>query len=240
MDKKILAIIPARGGSKRIPRKNIKPFCGKPLIGWSIDASFSSGVVDRVIVSTDDEEIARIAKDLGAEVPFIRPDELAEDTTPTLPVLQHAVEYLRTEEEYVPDYILLLEPTSPLRQSFHLKEAVELLKTSNADSVIALGEVPRHFSPSWQFSRDEEGAISLCTGADIKNIISRGQDLPVTYFRNGVFYLFKTELLFSEEPSLYGNDVRGYVIDNAYSVDIDTPEDWVEAEEKCASLSDTK
>ena len=236
MNKKILGIIPARGGSKSIPRKNIKLFAGKPLINWSIETGLKSGILDRLIVSTDDQEIADIGKAAGAEIPFLRPAELAEDTTPTLSVLQHAVTSLKEKEGYSPDYVLLMEATSPCRQPFHLQEAVKILEETNADSIVALGEVPKHFSPLWQFNIKEENKIELFTGGTIKNIVRRRQELPATYFRNGAFYLFKTDLLFAPEPSLYGEDVRGYVIDSKYSVDIDMPEDWENAEKMFKTL----
>src|SRR3989344_1743454 len=231
MKKKILGIIVARGGSKSIPRKNIKLFAGKPLIAWSIEVGLNSQILDRLVVSTDDHEIASVSENFGAEVPFMRPNELAQDNTPTLPVLQHAVSFLE-KTGYVPDYVLLLEPTSPCRQVFHLKEAVQILENTDADSVVALGEVPRHFSPLWQFSIDQEKRLQLFGGGEIKNIIRRRQELPISYFRNGAFYIFKTSLLFSAEPSMYGADVRGYVIGPEYSVDIDMPEDWEAAEKK--------
>jgi N-acylneuraminate cytidylyltransferase len=239
MKKKILGIIVARGGSKSIPRKNIKLFAGKPLIVWSIEAALKSGVVDRLIVSTDDQEIAEISKKAGAEVPFIRPAELAQDTTPTLPVLQHAVSFLK-EKGYSADFVLLLEPTSPCRQPFHLQEAAEILEKTGADSVVALGEVPKHFNPAWQFNLKEGGELELFLGGNIKNMIRRRQDLSTTYFRNGAFYLFKADLLFVAEPSLYGENVRGYVIEQKYSADIDTPEDWEGAEKKFLSLLQDK
>lgn len=230
MDTKILGIITARGGSKSIPRKNVKPFAGRPLLAWSVEAALKSGVLDRLIISTDDEEIASVAKGAGAEVPFMRPKELAEDTTPTLPVLQHAVSHLKEKEGYYPDYVLLLEPTSPGRRPFHIREAMELALKTRADSIAAVGVVPGHFSPFWQFNLKEDGSMELFTGGSIKNIIRRRQDLPKTYFRNGAFYLFKTDCLFASEPSLYGESVRGYPMDTKYSLDIDTPEDWIVAE----------
>ena len=236
MQKKILGIIPARGGSKSIPRKNIKLFAGKPLINWSIEIGLQSGILDRLIVSTDDQEIAEMSKNAGAEIPFMRPKELAEDATPTLLVLQHVVTALKETEGYESEYILLMEATSPCRQSFHIQEAVKILEETGADSVVSLGEVPKHFSPLWQFNIDTEKKIEPFMGGSIVNVICRRQDLPATYFRNGAFYLFKTELLFAPEPSLYGNDVRGYVLDSKYSVDIDTQEDWVHAERVFASL----
>ncbi len=235
-NKQILALIPARGGSKGIPGKNIKEFCGKPLIAWSIEAARQSGLVSRVVVTTDYDEIGEIAKKFGAEVPFKRPAELAQDTTPTLPVMIHAVNYLKETENYAPDYVLLLEPTSPGRQMRHIKEAVELILKTGADSVVSVVEVPGRYSPFWQFKVDDNQRMEITTGGSLKNIITRRQNLPKTYTRNGAIYLFKTELLFEHEPSIYGDDTRAYIMDSAYSLDIDTLEDWSEAEDKMKLL----
>ena len=236
MDKKILAIIPARGGSKGIPRKNIKEFCGKPLIAWTIEAAKKSGIISRLVLSTDDAEISEIGRRYGAEVPFVRPSELAIDTTPTLPVVIHAVRNLMEKENYNPDFVVLLEPTSPGRKAEHIKEAVELMLKTKADSVVSLVEVPGHYSPFWQFKIDEEDKMELFVGDPINKIISRRQDLPKTYTRNGAIYIFRPELLFGKEPSLYGKDTRAYIMDPAYSMDIDTPEDWREAEKKMSLI----
>ncbi|MDP3956288.1 MAG: acylneuraminate cytidylyltransferase family protein [bacterium] len=235
-NKKVLAIITARGGSKSIPRKNIKPFFGKPLLAWSAIAAQESRVVDRLIISTDDEEIAQTARSYNVEVPFMRPEELAQDTTPSLPVLQHAVSWLNENEQYKPDYVLLLEPTSPARQAFHISDAVQMALARGADSVISLGEVPGHFNMRWQVSMDNDGSAQLVDGTPWSQVITRRQDLPLTHFRNGVFYLFKTELLFANEPSLYGEKVYGYPVEAKYSIDIDNPEDWVMAERLFAEL----
>jgi CMP-N,N'-diacetyllegionaminic acid synthase len=232
---KVLCLITARGGSKSIPRKNIKPFAGKPLIAWSIETAIKSGVVDRTVVTTDDKEIADVSAHYGAEIPFMRPDELALDTTGSLPVLQHAVKWLKDNENYYPDYVLLLEPTSPARQAFHIREAIGIAETTKCDSVIALGAVPGHHNFHWQIELQGDKAV-LVDGAPWPKVIRRRQDLPPTYFRNGAFYLFRPDLLFAEEPSLYGSDVRGYVVDEKYSVDIDTPKDWDESEPKFIKL----
>ncbi len=228
--KKILGIIPARGGSQSIPRKNIKQFVGKPLIAWAIESLIKSGVVDRVVVSTDDEEIANVAKKEGAQVPFLRPRELAQDTTPTLPVLQHCVRWLKDHENYFPDYVVLLEPTSGGKRPFHIQGVVDLLLKTGADSVFSVAEVPGVLSPHWQLKLDSENRIELFTGGSMKNVIHRRQDLPKTYYRNSSVYAFKPEVLFSDEPSLYGNDVRAFITDQKYAFDIDTPEDWEFAE----------
>ncbi len=235
-DKKILALIPARGGSKGIPGKNIKEFCGKPLIAWAIEAARQSNLVSRVIVSTDYSDIAATAKKFGAEVPFMRPAELAQDTTPTLPVMIHAVNYLRETENYNPDYVLLLEPTSPGRQARQIKEVIKLMLKTEADSVVSVTEVPGRFSPFWQFKVGDDKRMEIFTGGNFKNIITRRQNLPKTYTRDGAIYLFKTRLLFEAEPSIYGEDARAYIMDPAYSLDIDTPEDWLEAEKKMKLL----
>lgn len=229
---KILGIITARGGSKSIPRKNVKSFCGKPLLVWSAEAGIASGVFDRFIISTDDQEIADVAKAAGVEVPFIRPAELALDTTPSLPVLQHAVSWLKENDGYVPDYVVLLEPTSPGRQTFHIQEVVALAEKTGCDSVVGLGEIPKHFNFAWQIRLGGEKQASLIHGEPMSKVIRRRQDLEPTYYRNGSIYLFKPALLFAAEPSLYGDDVRGYVVDAKYDIDIDSPEDWTAAEER--------
>ncbi|MBI2639299.1 MAG: acylneuraminate cytidylyltransferase family protein [Candidatus Sungbacteria bacterium] len=256
---KILGIIPARGGSKSIPRKNIKDLGGKPLIAWTIDAAKEAGVFDlpadlsakaiataeasakagRLILSTDDFEIAEAGKKYGVEVPFMRPKELAEDKTPTLPVLQHAVNWLRENESYEPDAVMLLQPTAPLRQARHIVEAVELFKKSGADSVVSVVEIPGHFSPYWAVVEGEDGHAKLFVGDAIRKRITRRQDFPQkTYAHNGAIYLFKTKLLFgSPEPSLYGDNVRLYPMEEKYSVNIDSPEDWELAERMIQTAS---
>lgn len=239
MKKKTLGIITARGGSKGIPRKNIKLLGGKPLIAHTIEAAKESGIFDRVILSTDDAEIAEVGKQYGAEVPFMRPIELAEDTTPTLPVLIHALEWLKTNEGYEPEAVAILQPTSPLRRPEHLKDAHELFVDSGADSVVSMKEVPGHYNPHWQFNLGEDGRIAIFTGEPFSDIVKRRQDLPKTYTRNGAIYLFKTDLLFQEPPSFYGDDVRAYVMDDASSVNIDTSADFKAAEVAMRQRKDT-
>src|SRR3989344_5310224 len=145
MKTKILGLITARGGSKSIPKKNIKFLCGKLLIAYTIDEAKKSGVFDRIILSTDDKEIADVGRKFGVEVPFMRPKKLAKDKTPTLPVLIHAISWLRENENYFPDYIMLLQPTSPFRNSDHIREAKELIEKSGADSVVGVGKIPEAY-----------------------------------------------------------------------------------------------
>lgn len=226
----ILGIIPARGGSKGIPRKNIKKLCGKPLIAWKIEAALRSGVFDRLIVSTDDEEIAEVAKKYGAEVPFMRPKELAGDTIPTLPVLQHAVRYLKDKDNYWPEAVFILEPTTPAVQPFHIKEALRLFFKHQADSVVSIVEVPSEHSPHWQFLLGKDNRLCLFDGNPVKKIIRRRQDLPRSYHKNSALYIFRPSLLFEKDASFYGGRVYSYLMDDKYSIDLDRPGDWPRAE----------
>ena len=232
MKKEILGIIPARGGSKSIPRKNIKLFLGKPLLAWAISALKESGVVSRIIVSTDDDEIASVAREYGAEVPFMRPRELAEDSTPTLPVLVHVLSWLKEHENYAPEYVVLFEPTSAAKRSYHVREIVEKLVATGADSVISVAEVPGVLNPMWQVAMDANDRLSIFTGGPLKNFIPQRQSLPKTYYRNSSIYAFKPSLLFSPEPNIYGDDSRGCIVDKKFAFDIDEPPDWEAAEEK--------
>lgn len=227
----ILGVITARGGSKGIPGKNIKELCGKPLISYIIDAAKKSGVFDRIIISTDDKEIADVASRWGAEVPFMRPAELARDATATLPVIQHAVKWLKEKENYWPDYAAVLQPTSPLVQPFHFKEAAELILTTGADSVLSVSEIPENYSPCNAMLIEQDGFLRLFNGQPIYKRIARRQDRPKTYHSAGLLYFFKTELLFDEkEPNFYGEKVAPLIIDSKYAVDINVPVDWEIAE----------
>ena len=234
---KTLGVITARGGSKGIPGKNIKNLLGKPLIAYTIEAANKSGALDKIIVSTDDNEIAKVAKEYGAEVPFVRPAELSQDTTPHLPVLQHALEWLRDNEDYWPDYTIILSPTAPLRQPFHIKEAVELAEKSKPDSVLSVAKIHEHFSPQKAMTINDNGFLRLSEDRPIYKRIPRRQDLAHTYWSVASIYLFKTELLFDKaEPNFYGEKTLPYIMEEKYVVDIDEPEDWVIAEEAMRNL----
>lgn len=230
--KKTLCIIPARGGSKGIPRKNIKEFAGKPLIAWTIESAKAAGVFDRIIVSTDDKEISEIAQHYEADVPFLRPSELAQDDTPTISVIVHAVQWLEENQEDSFECIVLLEPTFPLRTPQHIKEALSLFNEGDADSVVSVVPVPGHFNPHWQFTINSDQRLTVFTGEDFRDIIPRRQALPTTYTRNGAMYVFKADLLSEDVPNMYGNKVLAYVMEEKYCADIDTQEDWNRTEEK--------
>lgn len=236
---KILGVITARGGSKGIPGKNIKPLLGKPLIAHTIEAAKASGVVDRLILSTDDPAIAEVAKQYGCEVPFMRPAEIADDKSAHLPVLQHAVKALKEKDGYEPDYVLLLQPTSPLRQAFHIKEAAELIKKSGADSVLSVAEIPENYHHRKAMFTNESGVLRL-VGSDrpIHERVARRQDLEKSYWSVGSIYLFKTGLLSDPvKPNFYGEKTMPLPIDARYCVDINVPADWEAAEEALKRLT---
>lgn len=238
MDKKILGLITARGGSKSIPRKNIKSFLGRPLIALAIETLKKSKVCERVVVSTDDQEIADIAKKYAAEVPFLRPTELAQDDTPTLPVIQHAVMWLKEHEAYAPDFVVLLEPTSVGKRSFHVRAVVDMLAQTGADSILTVAEVPSDWHSDWQLTLDAEKRVKIFTGGAIKNVIRRRQDLSKTYSCDSAVIAFKPELLFADEPSFYGDDARAYITEQKYALDLDAPEDWEAAEQRVKKILD--
>lgn len=224
---KILAIIPARGGSKEIPRKNIFPLSGKPLIEYTFEAAKGSKLINRTIVSTDDNEIAEVGRRNGIDVPFMRPKELAEDNTPTLPVIRHAVEFMGKEHSYKPNIVMLLQPTAPLRKSHHIDEALGLLMNNpDADSVVSVTEAPHQYNPYFVM-KIEDGLLKFYNEDAIK--YTRRQSLPKAYSRNGAVYAFRLETL-DKKNSLYGDTCLPYVMSFEESVNIDTMYDLMMAE----------
>jgi CMP-N,N'-diacetyllegionaminic acid synthase len=229
---KVLGVVTARGGSRGIPGKNIRLLAGKPLIAYTIVAARLAGVFARLLVSTDDDQAAAIARERGCEVPFMRPASLAADDTPHLPVMQHALTWLRDVQHYVPDWVMILLPTSPLRQASHIRDAVALATTSNADSIVGVDELPAHFNPMRVVTIDGEGWARLFVGGGpVKRKPVRRQDLPKAWVLNGAIYLFRTHVLFDPvEPSMFGDKVAAYVMPQPYGFNLDEPGDWVEAE----------
>jgi CMP-N-acetylneuraminic acid synthetase len=235
---KILGIIPARKGSKGIPGKNIKIFSGKPLIAHTIESAVKSEVLDRVIVSTDSEEISKIAKDYGAEVPFIQPLEIAQDDTPMLDVVRYAADWLKKNDKYVPTHIMILQPTAPLRQPFHIRESANLIKEANSDSVVSVTEIPDHYSPYKAMVINDKNFLELFNGEPVSKRISMRQNLGKSYRSAGMIFLFKTELIFRPDgPNFYGENVLPYIIEEKYVADIDSQNDWQEAERLFAALT---
>ena len=234
---KILGLVTARGGSKGLPGKNLRPLAGKPLIAYTIETAHASGAFDRLVLSTDDAAIAAVARTLGCDVPFVRPAELARDETPHLPVVRHAVRWLDEHEGYKPDAVMILQPTSPLRQPQQIREAVALLESSGADSVISVGRVPDHYHPMRTVSIDAAGDAALfVTGEPVRRRINRRQDMPPAWAMNGAIYLLRTSLLSAAEPGLYGDRVAAYVMPLASGISIDSIEDWAAAERALEDL----
>lgn len=208
----------ARGGSKGIPRKNIREVAGKPLLAWTLEAASSSSLVNRIILSTDDEEMATTGRTWGAEVPFIRPDELARDDSPHLPVVRHAVEWLEEHEGYRPDAVALLQPTSPLREARDIDGAIRLLEEKGADSVVAVAESPVH--PYQMYGLTEEGRL-VEVGPRREGYVRR-QDVPPVYAVNGAMYLVRRDVLETAETFVAGS-CYGYVMPRSRSLDVDEP-----------------
>lgn len=228
---KVLGIIPARGGSKGVPRKNIKLLDGRPLLAYTAESALKSKFLSKVILTTEDAEIAAVGRSLGLEVPFLRPKELALDTSPTLPVVFHAIDYLENNGEKF-DAICLLQPTNPLRQAEDIDNCIELLEKSDGDSVISILPVPHEYNPKWVYWQNEMGEMVLTTGES--EPIPRRQDLPPAFHREGSVYVTKIDAL-RKYGNLYGKKVLGYEINQQNSVNIDTLEDWNLAEKLVAT-----
>lgn len=245
-EENILAIIPARGGSNSVPRKNIRPLGGLPLIAYTIKAALESRA-DRIIVSTDDPEIAEIASAYGAEVPFLRPAHLAEDTSSSLSVLLHALEYVEAQEQYYPDIVAFLQPTSPFRTAMHIDAAINLLLSSDFDSVIGICEVDQHPLVMFEKQADE----SLKEFIQIRPKPLRRQDFPPLYVTNASMVVSRRSYyhcLADSEPAFSWSSLKGLIMDRINSIDINTEFDFLVAEaalssfygnqEECSDITD--
>jgi CMP-N-acetylneuraminic acid synthetase len=223
----VLGIVPARGGSKGVPGKNVRPLAGLTLLEYTARAARESGVLDRVILSTDSAEIADTGRRAGLDVPFMRPVMLASDDTPMLPVIQHALESL-ARDGWSPDMIVLLQPTSPLRRPDHIRAAVTTLRETKADSVVTVVELPRDHSPDYVM-RIDEGRLRpfLSEGARI----TRRQDARPAYWRDGTVYAFWRSTI-ERFANIYGDNCHALVLDGQDSLSIDTAADWNEAERR--------
>lgn len=221
---KVLGIIPARAGSKGVPGKNSKVLNGKPLMQYTIEAALSSKLLSSVVFSSENQELIELAKSLGVKVPFVRPLELATDEAKSLDVVKDALKQL-TEVGESYDAVCLLQVTSPFREDGFIDLAIEKFKISNTDSLVSVLKVPHEYNPHWVFEA-KDGRLEIATGE--KNIITRRQDLPITYLRDGSIYLTRTDVILNGD-SLYG-DTIGYIESNPdRHVNIDTIEDWDKA-----------
>jgi N-acylneuraminate cytidylyltransferase/CMP-N,N'-diacetyllegionaminic acid synthase len=213
------ALIPARGGSKGIPRKNIKMIAGKPLIVWTIEAALRSSLLSAVVVSTDDLEIAEVARRAGAQVPFMRPAELAQDQTPGLDPVLHALDELPQF-----DSVLLLQPTSPLRTTDDIDGCLNLVTQKKAPSVVSVTEAETH--PYWTYRLNTDQTMARFV--DVAPV-ARRQDLPAVFSLNGAMYFADANWL-RDSGSLVSAETLAYVMSKEHSVDLDTPLDWKFAE----------
>tara|TARA_R110001583_G_scaffold185625_1_gene345861 strand:+ start:11795 stop:12487 length:693 start_codon:yes stop_codon:yes gene_type:complete len=218
-----VAVIPARGGSKRIPRKNIKPFFGKPMIAWSIEAARESGCFDRVIVSTDDDEIADVAREYGAEAPFFRPPELSNDYAGTLPVIRHAVEWLEANGE-APEQVCCLYATAPFVQSTDLSRGLELLLQEGCDYAFSVTSFPFPIQRAVRLTHNNRVAMF-----QPEHFHTRSQDLEEGYHDAGQFYWGQASA-WKAEAQLFGEQSVAVMLPRERVQDIDTPEDWRRAE----------
>ena len=215
-EKTFLAIIPARGGSKRLPRKNILNLAGKPLIAWTIEAALNSKLVDKVLVTSDDDEILKISDSFGAAT-LKRPASLAQDTSTSFDAIKHAIE---NTEKF--DYIVLLQPTSPLRSSQQIDEAIQLLESKSADAIVSVTETEH--SPLWANTLPEDDSMTGFLSDNLLN--TRSQDLETYYRLNGAIYICKANKLLEASSFFIKENIYAYKMSQASSVDIDTELDF--------------
>ncbi len=227
----VLGIVPARGGSKGIARKNIRLLGGKPLIVYTASAALKSVGISRVLLSTDDPEIAEIGKAAGLEAPFLRPSELALDSTPMIDVVLHAIRWIQSHgEEY--DAICLLQPTSPLRSAHTIDRCISLLWERDVESVISVRPVPPEYNPHWVYFETSDGLLELSTGE--REPIPARQQLPPAYHRDGSVFVVKTNTVI-QRGSLYGVTTAGVVSPEEEAFDLDTEEQWEVLERRLRS-----
>jgi CMP-N-acetylneuraminic acid synthetase len=217
----ILGLIPARGGSKRLPRKNLLPLAGKPLLAWTVEAALAARHLDRVVLSTDDDELAAIGREYGADVPFTRPAELAGDTSGTSDVVLHALRTLQAQGQRY-DYVVILQPTSPLRTAQDVDGAVELLLDRHADAVISVCETDH--PPEWSNHLPDDLSMARFFRPGIRAM--RSQDLPRSYRLNGAVYVYNCARLLATGSLEMDDNSYAYIMPRERSVDIDSAIDF--------------
>lgn len=223
---RVIAIIPARGGSKGVPKKNIRSLNGKPLIAWTIETALRTSSLDRIIVSTDDDLIAQIAKDHGADVPFLRPPELAKDDTPDLPVYLHVLAWLESHQDFRPEIVVWLRPTSPLRTVEDIETSIRLLNDTGADCVRSICPAEHH--PYWMKRLDGDRLVSFMEGFD-EQLYYRRQLLPPAYRLNGAVDVIRCSKQVGS-GHLFGGKMAGYIMPPERSLDLDSEMDFTIAE----------
>jgi len=234
MDNKprILAIIPARAGSKGIPGKNTRLLAGKPLLSYTIESACDACEIDTIVLSTDSKKAIDIAKGYpGIEVPFVRPLELALDTTPTIDVVRHTINYYSVNGQFF-DYACILQPTTPFRRKNLIDDTIRYIMTTGADSLTTVRKVPDQYNPHWTFKMEEE-YIRITTGD--KHLITRRQQLPDTWYRDGQIYISTIEQI--NKGALLGGKIIGFKNETGPNINIDTAKDWELAEQLLANGS---
>ena len=224
---RVLAIIPARGGSKGVPGKNIKLLGGKPLLQYTVERANESHLLTQIVLSSEDASIIAMGQALGLEAPFIRPEALATDQATSIAVVQHAVAFFETKGVYF-DAVCLLQVTSPFREPHFIDAAIEKFMQTGVDTLLSVLPVPHEYNPHWVFEADETGNLKIATGES--KIIGRRQELPTAYHRDGALYI--TKMKYIKEGTFYGSNM-GYIESNPdLHVNIDTLSDWEKAENK--------
>lgn len=226
---RILGLIPARGGSKGVRGKNIRLLGEKPLLQYSVEAALASSLT-ATILSTEDEAIAACGRQIGVNVPFMRPPELAQDHTPTLAVIRHALFFLEKEGENF-DAVCLLQPTSPFRRMGLIDDCISQFVKDKAETLITVRQVPNEYNPHWVFEKNTDNSLRVSTGDE--TIIPRRQELPVAWHRDGQVYIVATYVL-KEKNSLWGKRIVGFDNHQSPNINIDTPEDWEKAKKYLA------
>ena len=220
---KIIGIIPARGGSKGIPKKNLVKILDKSLLHYAIIAAKKSQYIDKFYVSTDDKEISLAAKELNSSV-IERPAELASDESASFDVIKHAIDFLEKEQSIYPDISVLIQPTTPFRDSSDIDKAIEIIKKENCDSVVSVAQTPSHFNPDWQLKVNPDGFLKKIDDSDLSKIITQRQKLTKTYYRNGAIYISRVNTL-KKYGNLYGKKIVPYLMPYKRSVNIDNYDD---------------
>ncbi|HEX8563107.1 MAG TPA: acylneuraminate cytidylyltransferase family protein [Flavobacterium sp.] len=223
---RILGIIPARGGSKGVPGKNIKLLNGRPLLDYTASVALKSALLTDVILSTDDDAIAEAGERCGLKVPFMRPAQLAQDDTPTIDVIVHAIDWFANKGISF-DALCLLQVTSPLRTTEFLEEALLKFSSGDFDSLISVRKVPHEYNPHWVFEKNQDGSLKIATGD--KHIIPRRQQLPDAYHRDGSIYITKTATI-KQQNSIFGDRISFIESPTEFHINIDTEADWEKAE----------
>ena len=224
---RVLGLIPARGGSKGIARKNLRLLAGRPLLHYTAEAARGAERLSHVLLSTDDPEIAEVGRRCGLWAPFLRPRHLAADDTPMFAVVAHALDWVEQNGEQY-DAVCLLQPTSPLRRAADIDGCIDRLVDTGADCVVTVLPVPERFNPHWAYFLDDDGFLQLALGE--REPIARRQDLPRAFHRDGSVYVSRVSVI-RQHGSLYGTRILPYHVDAVMSVNLDDESDWRRAEE---------